>query len=292
MTNRVWEAAADRAPSAPDSAAGGLARAFDLYEQRGHADPAGAWDAFNRAYNWAAPLPRATPAGGVGDDVPSARPADGGWLLSGLWRLPRAARRAHWLALPLAGRACDAPAGGHALFVVGSGTLDRSGRVAGAPELIRLRELYVPAGLTASAAGTALREDEAEFLWVVVTAMAMGAARRLTEQAAGPRTAGATSLAADLGVLLRRERRAVRRDLIIAAALGTGPFLKVRSLVDRVERAYRLVRDVYAAAYESAIPANCADGTHPLESLVNGSAPLLQHARFTTSLLPAVGTTS
>jgi hypothetical protein len=272
----------------------GLPRAFDVYERLGHDDPAGAWTSFNRAYNWAAPLLTATPAGAVGDDVPCARPWEGGWLLSGLWQLPRPLPRAQWVALPLSSAPNGLPTERRRLFVAGVGTLGRSA-TDGDAFLVRLRDLYVPAGLTASAAGTALQDDEAEFLWVVVTAMAMGAARRIAEGTAQPAVARFASPgppAADLRVLLRRERRAMQRDLIVASAPGTGPSLKIRSLAERVQRTYHLVRDVYAAGYESAIPRNLGDGSHPLESLVTGSAPLLQHARFTTGLLPAAGTST
>ncbi|MFH8386868.1 hypothetical protein ACH4E7_39145 [Kitasatospora sp. NPDC018058] len=56
-------------------------------------------------------------------------------------------------------------------------------------------------------------------------------------------------------------------------------------LAGSIRRANGLVQHVFAAAYEYAIPFHRSDGSHPLESLVTGSAPLLQHARFTTDLL-------
>ncbi|WP_446040986.1 hypothetical protein [Streptomyces sp. SID1121] len=293
MTNPPWPSASNAAgvpddrPAGPDA---GLPRVFDVYERLGHADPTGAWDSFCRAHNWAAPFPRASPADGAGDHVPSARPTEGGRLLSGVWRLPPAYRQARWLALRTPPAGDGRPAECRPLYVVGVGALERSGAVDDDALLIRLRDLFIPAGLTACAAGRELRAKEAEFLWVAVTAMAMGAARHLLETTArltpGPVPPGAPTV--DLGAALDRRRETVRRDLTLAAASDAGA--AAPRIAEGVEESHHLVRDVYAAAYQYALPR--ARSVHPLESIMTGSVPVLQHARFTTSLLPATGTTS
>ncbi|MFF2525337.1 hypothetical protein [Streptomyces liangshanensis] len=272
----------------------GLPRVFDVYERLGHADPTGAWDTFCRTHNWAAPLAGADPAADPGGAPPAARPAEGGRLLSGAWRLPSAYRRARWLALR-SGPADSAPADGRppegrALYVVEVGALERTGGIDGDALLIRLRDLYIPAGLTAGTEGRDLRADEAAFLWVAVTGMAMGVARHVLERVADLDQDAVPSGAptAGLGALLERRRESVRRDLTLVARPGEG--VASHGIVRQVEESHHLVRDVYAAAYEYALPRSRA--VHPLERIMAGSAPVLQHARFTTSLLPAVGTTS
>ncbi|MFJ2645270.1 hypothetical protein ACIO1C_00795 [Streptomyces sp. NPDC087420] len=295
MTNPPWLSVPNSTELPDDRSAGpdaGLPRVFDVYERLGHADPTGAWDSFCRAHNWAASFPGASPADGAGDHVLSIRPAEGGWLLSGVWRLPPAYRRARWLALRSApsgdGRATEC----HPLYVVGVGALERSGAVDDEALLIRLRDLYIPAGLTACAAGRELRAEEAEFLWVAVTAMAMGAARHLLETTArlAPEPVPPDSPTAGLGAALDRRREAVRRDLTLAAASGAGARAVTPGIVERVEESHHLVRDVYAAAYQYALPRTRS--VHPLESIMTGSVPVLQHARFMTSLLPSARTTS
>lgn len=209
-----------------------------------------------------------------------------------MWRLPPAYRRARWLALRSAPAGDGRPGECNSLYVVGVGALERSGAVDDEALLIRLRDLYIPAGLTACAAGRELRAKEAEFLWVAVTAMAMGAARHLLETTArlAPEPVSPDSPTAGLGAALDRRREAVRRDLTLAAASGAGAGAATPGIVERVEESHHLVRDVYAAAYQYALPRT--QSVHPLESIMTGSAPVLQHARFTTSLLPATGTTS
>ncbi|MBZ9641846.1 hypothetical protein [Streptomyces sp. PSKA30] len=186
----------------------GLARVFAFFEAEGHSDPAGAWQALTGTWNWAAPLPTALPR----TDVPGpvARPAPGGCALSGQWRLPPydpCDGTGPWLALPLA----PVRDGGPDLFVVASKVLPGD---VGAGSVFRLEDMYVPAGFVTHSAGEPLRCGDAPFFWTAVTALALGAARRMTDALAAPSTAAA---AAELAAVLHDER------LSLAATVHAAP---------------------------------------------------------------------
>ncbi|MFE0632441.1 hypothetical protein ACFW3D_36500 [Streptomyces sp. NPDC058864] len=232
---------------------------FAAYEALGHARPGTAWRAFVGRFHWAASLPGAEPADHDPRTVPRALATDGGHVLSGRWHLAPSARDARWVALPAV---VDR---GRPVFVVrrAQGAEDADG--------YRLRDLFVPAGLTSPASGTPLRGSDAPYAWIAATGMALGSARRLLAE--GP----ATHLAA----LLERERDAARRQLRDTSATGGGS----ERLAERVERAAHVVREVYSACCEEG-----PDGL-PLRprSLVTAGAPLLQFLRFATELLPPPG---
>ncbi|MFB7285888.1 hypothetical protein [Actinacidiphila glaucinigra] len=231
-----------------------LDEVFTACEALGHARPGAAWSDFVSGCHWAAPLPEAEPADDDPRTVPWARPADGGHVLSGEWRLAPAARGARWVALPaLVER--DRP-----VFVV------RRTQGAEGVDGYRLRELFVPDGLTSSAGGTPLRSADAPYAWAAATGTAFGSARRLLAE-------GTTT---HLAALLERERDAVHGRLRNAPEGGD------ERLAERVDRAAHVVREVYSACCEEG-----PDGL-PLRpaSLVTAGAPLLQFLRFATELLP------
>ncbi|MGW2354890.1 hypothetical protein [Actinacidiphila glaucinigra] len=232
-----------------------LDEVFTACEARGHARPGAAWADFVGCYHWAAPLPGAEPADDDPRTVPWARPADGGHVLSGEWRFAQTARGARWVALPaLVER-------GRMMFVV------RRTQGAEGVDGYRLRELFVPDGLTSSAGGTPLRSADAPFAWAAAAGTAFGSARRLL----------AEGRATHLAVLLERERDALYDRLRKAVPEGGD-----EHLAERVDRAAHVVREAYSAC--------CGEGPDGLPlrpaSLVAAGAPLSQFLRFATELLP------
>lgn len=235
------------------------------YEALGHAGPGTAWAAFTSGFHWAAPLPAAEPVDGDPSAAPRARASCGGHLLSGTWRLAPSAPSARWVALP-------APAErGRPVFAV------RRAQGAEDAEGFRLRDLFVPSGLTSSAEGTPLRSADAPYAWVAAMGMAYGSSRLLlAEQTGRPGPPEAT--VPHLAALLERERDAVHAGLRDARVPAVGD----ERLEERAERTAQLVREVYAAC--------CAEGPDALlprqESPLTAGAPLLQFLRFAAELLP------
>ncbi|WP_338704181.1 hypothetical protein V2W30_40515 (plasmid) [Streptomyces sp. Q6] len=257
---------------------------FTACESAGHAAPAEAWQALTGAWSWAAPLPTAA----CHADFPgaTARPTPGGFTLSGLWSLPAAEETGLWLALPLPASATGEPD----LFVVATKALSGRG---GAGSLVRLDDLYVPAGFATHSAGAPLRVGDAAFLWTAVTALALGTARRITDVLAAPHAGGAASTpqaaatATELATVLHDERLSLAAALHDAPSARKGlPTAVEKRLVARVPRAGRAVQYLVAVAYEHALTADCGGGWHPLLSLIEAGSPILQLARCTTELLP------
>ncbi|MBQ0887100.1 hypothetical protein KBZ94_19510 [Streptomyces sp. RM72] len=237
---------------------------------------------FTRTWNWAAPLTTARPAVEPGVR-PAARPVDGGFSLSGRWRLT-SHRPPAWLALPLTAAGptpgSTADEGGWDLFVVPGRARLLSGPSESRPPtgLLELTDIYVPAGLATRRSGVPLRATDANFLGVAVTAMALGATRRLTDVLArlsdGNRSAAVP--AAELAALTHDEQAALRstlyglRDASEVTAPAAGP----------LARAVKVARHVVAGAYEGAIAFVRHDGRHPLAYLVEAATPILQVTRF------------
>ncbi|MET7694945.1 hypothetical protein ABZT06_44785 [Streptomyces sp. NPDC005483] len=263
-----------------------LAEVYATFETAGHADPAGTWQALTGAWNWAASLPAA-----VCDlDFPgaTARPPPGGFTLSGLWTLPAHEQIGPWLTLPVPVTGAGEPD----LFVVASKALPKA---SGATALVRLDDLYVPAGFATHAAGAPLRAGDATFLWTAVAALALGTGRRITDVLAAPHAGGAASTraAAELAAVLHDER------LSLAAALHDAPSARhglsaaaERRLAVRLPRAGQAVQHVVAAAYQHVLTADLGGACHPVVSLIEAASPILQQARYTTELLPPGGRTS
>ncbi|MFF3257401.1 hypothetical protein ACFYWP_41990 [Actinacidiphila glaucinigra] len=130
----------------------------------------------------------------------------------------------------------------------------------------RLRELFVPDGLTSSAGGTPLRSADAPFAWAAAAGTAFGSARRLLAEGTATHLAG----------LLERERD------VLYGRLRKAPEGGDEHLAERVDRAANVVREAYSACCEEG-----PDGL-PLRpaSLVAAGAPLSQFLRFATELLP------
>ncbi|MER6165567.1 hypothetical protein [Streptomyces violaceorubidus] len=302
-------------PSEPGPGTG-LGRVLTAMEPRGHADPAAAWRAFTGAWNWAAPLTAAAPGPGL-PGAAAVRPAPGGFDLSGVWHLPPGEAAGPWLALPLASadHGCGARASVGAasgaddcpdLFVLPARTFERrSPDTAGGPDgpgptVLRLEGVRVPTGLATYTAGTALRAQDAAFLWTAVAALALGAARRMTDVLAGQdarvRTPGpglwaeagpAPLVAAELAAALHDERLALTATLHGAptAREGLPPALRERLAV-RVRRLADTVHHVLAAAYDHVLLDDRDTGRRPLVSVLEASSPILQQVRYATELLP------
>ncbi|WP_258314948.1 hypothetical protein [Streptomyces sp. Act143] len=252
-------------------------------ESAGHADPAGAWQALTRTWNWAAPLP----AAGCDTDFPgaTARPTPGGFTLSGLWSLPAPEEIGPWLTLPLPVTGTGEPD----LFVVAAKALPRG---SGPGRVVRLDNLYVPAGFVTHAAGAPLRVGDAAFLWTAVTALALGMARRITDVLAAPYAGGvastphAVAMAAELAAVLHDERLSLAAALHEAPSARQGlPAATEERLAAHVPRAGRAVQHVVAAAYEQALTTDWSGARHPLVSLIEDGSPILQQARCTRELL-------
>ncbi|MFJ4985367.1 hypothetical protein ACIP9H_16360 [Streptomyces sp. NPDC088732] len=247
----------------PDAA---LREVFDAYEALGSTGPAEAWAAFTEGFQWTAPLPAAEPAGDDPQGAPTARPADGGHVVTGTWRPVAAAREARWIALPVRAK------GGTPVFAVrrSQGTHDVAG------DAFRVRDLFVPTGMTSSAEGTALGNRHTAYAWSAALGMAFGFGRLLLTEPDGVPGRPEGTAASHFGALLTREREAVRSHLrrLPVAPGGDEP------LAERVRAGADLVRDVYAAG------AAGADGLTAPAPLLLAGAPLLQFARFATELLP------
>ncbi|WP_320774714.1 hypothetical protein [Streptomyces sp. CRN 30] len=274
-------------------------------EPLGHADPAGAWRAFTGAWNWAAPLTAAVPRPGL-PRTPVVRPAAGGYALSGLWHLPTHEPTGPWLTLPLArpGR----PPGGDRpddlpdLFVLPARSLPGSVPDAtdgpGDPPraVLRLAGVQVPAGLATYSAGTPLRAGDAAYLWTAAAALALGAARRMTDVLAGPDPRATTGApgpvaaagpAADLAAVLHDERLSLTAALhgVPTARAGLPPDFQER-LAERVRGIADVGPHVLAAVYSHTLEQDRDDRREPLVHLMEASSPILQLARYATKLLP------
>ncbi|MCW8384622.1 hypothetical protein [Streptomyces justiciae] len=258
-------------------------------ESAGHADPAGAWQALTRTWNWAASLPAAV----CDADFPgaTARPTPGGFSLSGLWSLPAPEETGPWLTLPLPATQTGEPD----LFVVAAKALPRE---SGPGRVVRLDDLYVPGGFATHAAGAPLREKDAAFLWTAVTAVALGTARRVTDVLAAPYAGGVASTphaaaAAELAAVLHDERQSLAAALHEAPSARQGlSAARLERLATLVPRAGRAVQHVVAAAHEYALTTDWSGAQHPLVSLIEAGSPILQQARYTTELLPPRDRTS
>ncbi|MEU6341743.1 hypothetical protein ABZ883_12445 [Streptomyces sp. NPDC046977] len=243
-----------------------LCEVFDAYEALGTTGPAEAWAAFTDGFQWTASLPAAEPAADDPHGAPTARPADGGHMVSGTWRPAAAAREGRWIALPV--RAGD----GTPVFAVrrSQGTHDV------ADGTFRVSGLFVPTGMTSSAEGTALGSRHTAYAWCAALGMAFGFGRLLLAQADGLPAHPEGTTSSHLTALLTREREAVRGHL---RRLPVGPGGD-ELLAERVRAGADLVRDVYAAG------AAGAAGPTASAPLLLAGAPLLQFARFATELLP------
>lgn len=290
----------------------GLAQVFAFFESAGFSDPSAAWQAFTGIWNWAAPLTTAIPGADV-RDRPVVRPVAGGFMLSGPWRLPSHDGTGPWLALPMtaderqSGHA-TATRGGPDLFVVPSKVLPgtvrgRAGDGGGSGPVFRLEDVYVPAGFVTHMAGTPLRAGDATFFWTVVTALALGAARRMTDVLAGPApgTASRTArgpvphavVAAELAAELHDERLSLAAALHGAGSARQGvPSSVEKQLAAHAGQAGNAVRHVVAVAYEHAPASGGSGGQHPLMSVIRASSPILQQTRYATELLPPDDRTS
>ncbi|WP_329042829.1 hypothetical protein OHT61_31295 [Streptomyces sp. NBC_00178] len=287
----------------------GLPRVLACFEHAGHQDPTAAWDAFTRTWNWAAPLAAAFPVT-VDGAGPVARAVPGGFALSGRWR-PPTGDRTDWVAVPVPTvrrqRRTGVGEDGRDLFVLPERTLPRAlPGGSGEPEhaaTFELTDAFVPAGLATRAAGTALRVEDTLFLRTAVTAMALGAARRVTDALAGlapdvPADAGPAALsppasAAELAAVLHDERTA------LAAALRGLPdsgevdsSAAEESAVTHLTRVGPMVRHVVVAAYERALPSAGHHEGQSLVHMVEGTSPILQCMRFAVETLPPLGKTT
>ncbi|MEE4543120.1 hypothetical protein V2S66_14225 [Streptomyces sp. V4-01] len=285
-----------------------LATVLAFFEADGCRDPSAAWQAFTGSWNWAAPLPAAVPAAVPAARVgqgPVVRPVDGGFRLSGSWRLPAYGARGPWLVLPLA----PATAAGPDLFVVSSKLLpgtahpgavrDRTGQD-GPGEPFRLDDAYVPAGFATHAAGTPLRPGDAAFHWTASAALALGAARRLTDLRGGA-AAGTVGEAASRAAAAATGLAAVLHDerTSLAAALHGAPTARQgvpspfgERLASQLRRTAATVHQVVMSVYDHALAARAGDGAHPLVRLIEASAPILLQARYSMELLPPDDRTS
>ncbi|WP_331737642.1 hypothetical protein [Streptomyces sp. NBC_00019] len=270
----------------PDS---DLAQVFAFFESEGYVNPAAAWPALTRTWNWAAPLTTAVPR--ADRPAPTARPVPGGFTLSGQWRRPSYDGTDPWLALPLG----PASRGGPDLFVVAAKVLPDG---EGAPgSVFRLEDVYVPAGFVTYSTGEPLRAGDAAFLWTAVTALALGAARCMTDvltaRAKGAGDTAVPSAAAELAAVLYDERLSLAAVLHDApsARQGLPASVEVR-LAAQVGRAGTAVHHVVAAAYEHALASGAGTGRHPLVNLIEVCSPILQQVRYATELLLPHDTTS
>lgn len=287
----------------------GLPLVLRRLEQAGHADPAAAWAAFTRTWNWSAALPTAIPLRSAAAR-PVAAAACGGYMLSGTWRQPPlAAGAVRWLALPLAGRGrrrpTEAAPEGPDVFVVPSTMLRRSpdaltGRGSGAEtgSTFRLHRAHVPGGFATHSSGRPLRPESTAFFWTAVTAMGLGAARRLADALAAVPAAAPTApaavpppaAAAELAEALRDAELVFRAGLHTAADVDGRPGAAAdEALADRVRRTSQIVHHVVTAACEYAVSFLPAGGERPLLALAEGCSGILQCMRFSAELMPPAG---
>ncbi|MGP4013887.1 hypothetical protein [Streptomyces sp. 4N124] len=263
----------------------GLAQVLAFFEAEGYPNPAAAWQALTRTWNWAAPLTAAVPR--ADRPAPMARPVPGGFTLSGQWRLPSHDGTAPWLALPLA----PAERGGPDLFVVAAKVLKVFPDDEGATgPVFRLEDVYVPGGFVTYSTGEPLRAVDAAFLWTAVTALALGAARCMTDVLTALAKGGAgtvvPSTATELTAVLHDERLSLAAALHGAPSARQGlPASVEKRLAAHVGRVGILVHHVVAAAYEHALASGGSTGRHPLVNLIEASSPILQQVRYATELL-------
>ncbi len=291
----------------PDTA---LAQVLASGERQAHHDPAAAWRAFTSTWNWAAPLIAAVPRTGL-PQTPSVQPVTGGFALSGQWRLPRREVTGNWVALPLGDgpQGCAGGAAGPDLFVVTAASLadvtdapgDGDDRAAPSGPVLRPAGVHVPAGFATYTTATPLPAEDAPFFWTAVAGLALGAARRMTDElqsgapgADGLRETGTSgALRAELAAVLHDERLSLAAFLhgVPAARTGLSAGLEER-LAARAGRVAGVVHHVLAAAYQQVLAeGGDADG-HPLVSVIEASSPILQQARYATELLPPHDRTS
>jgi phosphoglycerate dehydrogenase-like enzyme len=232
---------------------------------------------------------------------PVGRPAPGGFALSGSWRLPSHDGTGSWLALPLAAATGTDPD----LFVVSSKVLPGAIRALpavgdGQGPVFRLENAYVPAGFVTRTTGGPLRAGDAAFLWTAVTALALGAARRMTEVLAdpasgiGPRGPVTPAAAAgELAAVLHDERLSLTAALHGAPSVrqGVAPSVEER-LAAYVERVGDIVGQVVVATYEWTLTPDRGAGGHPLVRVIEESSPILQQVRYARELLPCDDRTS
>ena len=294
----------------PDSA---LLRVLSALEEYGHDDPAGAWRALTSTWNWAAPLPTGVP-GTDGTGTPAARPASGGYTLSGHWRLPSAADAMPWVALPLADdghRPCGGADGGQNgpdLFVVPAKHLLATGRLpsgsgdsspaSGPADVYAAVEVYVPAGFATYTSGEPLCASDAAFHWTAVAALALGAARRMTDALAGsvsgttpphPQAAPAGQ-AAELAAVLHDERLSLAATVYgLPAARHVLPQVLKARLARQLGQAAVVVQHVLTEVYQQVLSVDTRGDRHDLVSIIETSSPILQQARFAAEILPPVG---
>ncbi|MFF0478466.1 hypothetical protein [Streptomyces sp. NPDC004284] len=292
-------------PPDPLGPTAGLAGVLSSYEAQGHADPAEAWRAFTRTWNWAAPLTTAVPPAGL-PRIPVTQPSSGGFALSGVWHLPsrEEGETGPWVALPNVGGRRQpvrglTEAGGPDLFVVPAKSLPgaRGGHDhdASPGPGFRLIDLYVPTGFATYTTGTPLRTGDASFLGTAVAAMALGAARRMTDVLSfrppggnALREAGArTALQTELAAVLHDERLSLTATLIgcPAARDDLPPDVEERLAV-RARQAANVVHHVLAEAYQHVLALGGNSDRHPLVAVIEASTPILQQARYATELLP------
>ncbi|MER7539063.1 hypothetical protein ABTX77_30400 [Streptomyces sp. NPDC097704] len=290
-------------PPNPPGPTAGLTEVLSSYEAQGHADPAEAWRAFTRTWNWAAPLTAALPPAGL-PRIPVTRPSSGGFGLSGVWHLPSPGETGPWVALPTAdGRQQPVrgttEAGSPDLFVVPTkslpGARGRHDHDASPEPGFRLIDLYVPIGFATYTTGTPLRTGDAAFFWTAVVAMALGAARRMTDVLSyrtpsgnALRETGAhTVLQAELAALLHDERLSLVATLIgcPTARDGLPPDVEER-IAARVRQVANVVHHVLAAAYQHVLALGGNSDRHPLVAVIEAGSPILQQARYATELLP------
>ncbi|MFE2546269.1 hypothetical protein [Actinacidiphila glaucinigra] len=274
--------------SGPDT---GLARVLETYEADGHHDPARAWQSLTGTWNWAAPLPTAVPATDSGRK-PVACPADGGFLLSGQWHLPSSYGGGAWLALPLA----SAPQTGPDIFVVSSrvlpGAVGDSRDDGRCGPSFRLEGTHVPAGFVTHQAATPLQSTDAVFLWTAAAALALGAARRMTDVLAHPFPGGAASapavaMAGELAAVLHDERVSMAAVLHGTSSARQGlPRAGEEQLARHVQRIANVVSHVVAATYAYMPTPENSGGQHPLVGMIEAGSPILQQVRYVLELLP------
>ncbi|MFE7751319.1 hypothetical protein [Streptomyces sp. NPDC057428] len=284
----------------------GLPCVLERFELAGHQDPLAAWDAFTRTWNWAALLGTALSVGAG----PVARAVQGGFSLSGTWLRPTG-EQSGWFAVPAAAERLQGHVGAGGdpdLFVIPERTLPRapSGQDGerGHTSAFELKDVFVAAGLATHATGTALRVEDALFLRTAVTAMALGAARRVTDALAGLAPgagAGAGEVSAavspaasavELAAVLHDERTALAAVLRGLPRSGRATAsVSAEPAAAHLERVGPIVRHIVVAAYERALPSTGHPEGQSLVRTVEDAAPILQCMRFAVETLPPLSKT-
>ena len=278
----------------------GLSRVLECFELAGREDPAVAWNTFTGTWNWAAPLGPALSADDAGVDS-VVRRVPGGFSLSGRWRRPPGARP-EWLVVSVVPDRQRGAAGTSEhepdLFVVAAKALRVTDGTPVTTSVFELTDFYVPAGLATHTTGTALEPDDEGFFRTAVTAMALGAARRLTEALAAldpscepaviPAGRAPAASTAELDAVLHDARSALAAALHgipETEGVNARPFTQTPAAV-HLERAGQVARHVVTAAYERALPLPARHDGHPLVRLVEDASPILQCMRFDVELMP------